>query len=84
MRAIANVKRICEEHLQGRYELEVIVFYQQPVLGKGEEIIAVLALSSMQPESVPDAVCLAVTNLTEQKRFGYRGQWGPGAQTCYF
>jgi circadian clock protein KaiB len=30
VRAVANIKHICEEHLQGRYELEVIDLYQQP------------------------------------------------------
>ena len=38
--AIMNIKKICEEHLKGRYELEVIDIYQQPVLAKGEQIIA--------------------------------------------
>ena len=38
--AISNIKTICEEHLQGRYELEVIDLYQQPQLAKGEQIIA--------------------------------------------
>jgi len=36
VRAIANVKKICEEHLQGRYELEVIDLYQQPQLAADE------------------------------------------------
>ena len=38
--AINNLKKICEEHLQGRYELEVIDLYQQPQLAQGEQIIA--------------------------------------------
>jgi circadian clock protein KaiB len=38
--AINNIKNICEEHLQGRYELEVIDLYQQPQLAHGEQIIA--------------------------------------------
>ena len=39
-KAIVNVKKICEEYLKGRYELEVIDIYQQPKLAKGEQIIA--------------------------------------------
>ena len=35
-----NIKKICEEHLSGRYDLEVVDIYQQPVLAKGEQIIA--------------------------------------------
>jgi circadian clock protein KaiB len=40
VRAINNIKNICEEHLQGRYQLEVIDLYQQPQLAMGEQIIA--------------------------------------------
>ena len=40
MHAINNIKNLCEEHLQGRYELEVIDLYQQPQLAQGEQIIA--------------------------------------------
>jgi circadian clock protein KaiB len=39
VRAIANIKKICEEHLQGRYELEVVDLYQQPQLAQGEQLI---------------------------------------------
>jgi circadian clock protein KaiB len=42
--AIANIKRICEENLQGRYQLDVIDLYQQPQLAAGEQIIAVPTL----------------------------------------
>jgi circadian clock protein KaiB len=47
--AIANIKKICEEHLQGRYELEVIDLYQQPQLALGEQIIAVPTLIRKLP-----------------------------------
>lgn len=40
MRAIRNIKEICESHLKGRYQLEVIDIYENPGLGKGEQIIA--------------------------------------------
>ena len=48
-RAIENVRAICEEHLQGRYELEVIDIYQQPVLAKGEQIVAAPTLIRQLP-----------------------------------
>src|ERR1035437_115606 len=48
--AIANLKLICEEHLQGRYELEVIDLYQQPQLAQGEQIVAVPTLIRKVPE----------------------------------
>ena len=47
--AILNIKKICEEHLEGRYELEVIDIYQQPVLAKGEQIIAAPTLVKSLP-----------------------------------
>ncbi len=49
MRAISNVKGICEEHLHGRYILEVIDLYQQPQLAKGEQIVAVPTLIRKLP-----------------------------------
>jgi circadian clock protein KaiB len=49
VRAIVNVKKICEEHLKGRYELEVIDLYQQPQLAKGEQIIAAPTLIKKLP-----------------------------------
>ncbi len=49
MRAVANVKKICEEHLKGSYELEVIDLYQQPKLAQGEQIIATPTLIKKLP-----------------------------------
>lgn len=48
-RAIANVKKICEENLHGRYELQVIDLYQQPQLAQGEQIIAAPTLIKKLP-----------------------------------
>ncbi len=47
--AIASVKKVCEEHLQGRYDLEVINIYDQPTLAKGEQIIAAPTLVKRLP-----------------------------------
>ncbi len=47
--AIKNIKKICEEHLHGRYDLEVIDVYRQPVLAKGEQIIAAPTLIKKLP-----------------------------------
>ena len=49
MRAIENLRAICEEHLAGRYDLEVIDVYQQPTLAKGEQIIAAPTLIKKLP-----------------------------------
>ncbi len=47
--AIRNVKATCEKHLAGRYHLEVVDIYQQPVLAKGEQIIAAPTLVKRLP-----------------------------------
>ena len=48
-RAIANIRKICEEHLAGRYELEVVDIYQQPGLAQGEQILAAPTLIKKLP-----------------------------------
>jgi circadian clock protein KaiB len=48
-KALNNIKKICEEHLKGRYDLEVIDVYQHPVLTKGEQIIAAPTLIKKLP-----------------------------------
>jgi circadian clock protein KaiB len=47
--AITNLKKICEEYLEGRYELEVIDLYQKPSLAKGDQIIAAPTLIKRLP-----------------------------------
>lgn len=47
--AIQSIRKICDEHLAGRCELEVIDIYQQPTLALGEQIIAVPTLIKKLP-----------------------------------
>ena len=47
--AIQNIKRICEEHLHGRYLLEVVDVFEHPALAKGEQIIAAPTLIKSLP-----------------------------------
>ena len=47
--AIQNIRAICEKHLLGRYDLEVIDIHQQPVLAQGEQIIAAPTLIKKLP-----------------------------------
>lgn len=49
MRAIAHIRRICEEHLKGRYELEVIDIYQQREMAKSADILAAPTLIKKLP-----------------------------------
>jgi circadian clock protein KaiB len=48
-RAVTNIKKICEEFLKDRYDLQVIDLYQQPNLAKGEQIIAAPTLIKKLP-----------------------------------
>lgn len=47
--ALRNLKKICEENLEGRYDLEVIDLFQKPVLAKDEQIIAAPTLIKELP-----------------------------------
>ena len=48
-RAIENIKAISEEHLAGRYDLEIIDIYQHPTLADGDQIIAAPTLIKVLP-----------------------------------
>jgi circadian clock protein KaiB len=48
--ALANLKNICEQHLTGRYRIEVIDLLQQPQLAAGDQILAVPTLVRRLPE----------------------------------
>ena len=50
--AFTNLKRICEEHLSGRYEIEVIDLRQTPQLAQGDQILAVPTLVRRLPEPI--------------------------------
>ena len=48
-RAIENVRAVCDEYLDGHFDLEVVDIYQQPDLAKGEQIIAAPTLIKELP-----------------------------------
>ena len=48
-RAVENIKRVCEQHLKGRYDLEVVDIYQQAKLARDEQIVAVPTLIKRLP-----------------------------------
>ena len=50
LQAFANLKKICEEHLQGRYRIEVIDLLENPQLAKGDQILAIPTLVRKLPE----------------------------------
>src|SRR5688572_5374844 len=47
--AIANLKRICTEHLGGEYRIKVIDLLEQPALAKGDQILAIPTLVRRLP-----------------------------------
>lgn len=53
--AVGKIKRLCDEHLKGRYDLEVIDIYQRPELAKEYQVLAVPTLVKTSP---PPARCL--------------------------
>ena len=52
LRAINNLKRICQEHLDGRYTIEVIDLVEKPQLAAGDQIIALPTLVRRLPEPI--------------------------------
>jgi len=48
-KAIQNLKTLCEKHLDGKYEVEVVDIYQQPALAQGHQIIAAPTLVKQFP-----------------------------------
>ncbi len=62
--AIANLKAICEAHLQGRYGLEVIDIYQQPALAREQEIVAVPTLIKRSPPPL----CRLIGDMSNEER----------------
>lgn len=63
-RAISNIKEICETHLKGRYDLQVIDIYQQPALAKGEQIVAVPTLI----KNLPSPLRRIIGDLSDRER----------------
>jgi circadian clock protein KaiB len=50
--AFANLKKICEEHLAGKYRIEVIDLLKTPQLARGDQILAIPTLVKKIPEPV--------------------------------
>jgi circadian clock protein KaiB len=52
VQAFDNLKRICEQHLAGRYRLEVVDLLEQPQLARGDQILALPTLVRRLPEPI--------------------------------
>ena len=62
--AIANLKKICEDQLQGRYRIEVIDLLEKPQLAKGDQIIAIPTLV----RRLPPPIKKIIGNLSKTER----------------
>ena len=49
IRALANLKAMCEEHLKGRYQIELIDLRKNPQLARGDQIVALPTLVRRLP-----------------------------------
>jgi len=49
VKAVQNITRLCEQHLSGRYDLEVVDLYQQPELAAQHQLIAAPTLIKVLP-----------------------------------
>ena len=52
LRAFANLRKICDEHLAGRYQIEVIDLLENPTLGRGDQILALPTLVRRLPAPI--------------------------------
>jgi circadian clock protein KaiB len=68
LRAIANIKAICEQYLKGRYRLEVVDVYRRPELLRRDQIVAVPALIKKLP--LPLRLLVGDLSRTEQVLHG--------------
>ena len=50
--AFSNLKKLCEDHLKGRYSIEVVDLVEQPQLSKGDQILAIPTLVRKLPQPV--------------------------------
>ena len=54
--ALSNLKKICEEHLKGRYSVEVIDLLEHPQLARGDQILAIPTLVRKLPSPIKKVV----------------------------
>jgi circadian clock protein KaiB len=74
--AFANLKRLCEQHLPGRYKIEVIDLVENPQLAAGDQILAVPTLV----RKLPSPLKRIIGNLSDEERFLVGMDLKPGMQ----
>ena len=68
VRAFANLKKLCEEHLKGKYTIEIIDLLKNPQLAAGDQIIAIPTLVRQLP--VPIKAIIGDLSDTERTLVG--------------
>ena len=89
-RAILHARRLCDEHLRGRFTLEVVDIYQQPLMARDDPVIAVPTLLRMRPPPVRRLVgdlsdterVLGGLDLPVGPAPDDRGGWGQGPRAA--
>lgn len=64
LHALANLKKLCEEHLTGHYEIEVIDLVGHPAMAKSHDILAVPTVVRL----VPQPICKMIGDLSDPER----------------
>jgi circadian clock protein KaiB len=72
LKALANLKALCEEHLAGRHEIEIIDLVDQPMLARSDDILAIPTLVRRVP--VPLRKVIGDLSDTERVLVGLRVQ----------
>ncbi len=62
--AIKNLRKVCEEHLAGRYEIEIVDLLKNPRLAKDDQIVAIPTLV----RKLPDPVRKIIGDLSDTER----------------
>jgi circadian clock protein KaiB len=64
LRAFANLKTLCEEHLPGRYEIEIIDLIERPSLARTDDVLAIPTLV----RRLPRPLCTIIGDLSNTER----------------
>jgi circadian clock protein KaiB len=80
LHAFTNLKRLCDEHLAGHYEIEIIDLVQRPSLARNDDVVAIPTLVRVRPPPVRKLI--GDLSNTERVLIGLRLQPGIAATTA--
>lgn len=76
VRALDNLRRLCEEHLAGRYRIDVVDLLENPQLARQDEIVAIPTLV----RKLPDPIRKVIGDMSDAERTLVGLQLRPGAR----